>query len=165
MSWSALIGAFIGAGIPAGLAYVKLLRDRQMTDANAYGPALLLLDQMDPIRVTMNVGTPEVEAERWKAFTQQVDAARERLLVVSAGHPRPDIRELAEQAAVKLADVRNASSWAVSDLLRNRDNAEWMDTARKTHAEARQALRNLIEATFTVKLARLRLTRVPKPRP
>ena len=30
----------------------------------------------------------------------------------------------------------------------NRDNREWMDHARKTHAEAATAMRNLIDANF-----------------
>lgn len=122
MSWSALVGAFIGAGIPTILGYIKALNARRMADAEAFGPALLLLDRMDPIRVTMNVGSREVERARWEELSKRVDAACERLLVISAGHPRRVVRELARQAQRKLSNVRQASSWAVSDLLQNRDN-------------------------------------------
>jgi hypothetical protein len=121
----------------------------EATVAQAVGPAILLLDRMDPVRVTINVGNAEVEEARWKELTQQVYAARERLLIIAAGHPRQDIRKLAEQAQVKLANVLQASGWAVSDLLRNRDNPEWMEHARKTHEEAKDALQELIDTTFT----------------
>jgi hypothetical protein len=121
----------------------------EATVAQAVGPAMLLLDRMDPVRVTMNVGTAEAEQDRWKELTQQVYAARERLLIIAAGHPRRDIRNLAEQAQVKLANVLQASGWAVSDLLRNRNNPEWIEHARNTHNEARDALQELIDTTFT----------------
>jgi hypothetical protein len=153
VNWSALIGAFIGAGIPTILSYIRALNARRMTNAEAFGPALLLLDRLDPIRVTMNVGSREVEEARWKELGEQVDAACERLLVISAGHPRRDVREQARQAQVRLANVRHASAWAVSDLLRNRDS-NWMDQARQEHEQARQALHELIEANFRRKVGR-----------
>ncbi len=120
----------------------------EATVAQAVGPAMLLLDRMNPFRVTMNAGTPEIEEARWKELTQQVDTARERLLIIAAGHPRRDIRELAAQAQVKLANVLQASGWAVSDLLQNRNNPEWMEHTQKTHEEAVEALQELIDATF-----------------
>jgi hypothetical protein len=154
MSWSALVGAFIGAGIPTILGYIKALNARRMADAEAFGPALLLLDRMDPIRVTMNVGSREVERARWEELSKRVDAACERLLVISAGHPRRVVRELARQAQRKLSNVRQASSWAVSDLLQNRDNPEWMGKARQDHEQARQALHELVEANFRRRVSR-----------
>jgi len=63
----------------------------EATIGQAVGPAMLLLDRMDPVRVTMNVGDAEAEEARWKELTQQVYAARERLLIIAAGHPRRDI--------------------------------------------------------------------------
>ena len=69
----------------------------EATVAQAVGPAVLLLDRMDPVRVTINVGNAEVEEARWKELTQQVYAARERLLIIAAGHPRQYIRKLADQ--------------------------------------------------------------------
>src|SRR5689334_7236325 len=92
---------------------------------------------------------------------ERVDAARERLLVISAGHPRRDIRELAEQAQVKLANLRNPSQRAVMDLLAHKNNPEGMTGALDVHGDAREALRSLIEATFTMKLGRVRITRAP----
>lgn len=77
------------------------------------------------------------------------DTARERLLIIAAGHPRRDIRELATQAQVKLANVLQASGWAVGDLLQNRNNPDWMEHAQKTHEEAVETLQELIDATFT----------------
>jgi hypothetical protein len=120
----------------------------EATIAQAVGPAMLLLDRMNPVRVTMNVSNAEAEQTRWKELTERVDAARERLLIIAAGHPRPEIRELAAQAQVKLANVLHASGWAVRDLLQNRSNPEWMERAQKTHEEANQALQQLIDATF-----------------
>jgi HNH endonuclease len=116
--------------------------------AQAVGPAMLLLDRMNPLRVTMNVSNAEAEQARWKELAERVDAARERLLIIGAGHPRPNIRELAAQAQVKLANVLHASGWAVHDLLQNRSNPEWMERAQKTHEEANQVLRQLVDATF-----------------
>jgi hypothetical protein len=167
MDWSALIGAFIGAGVPAVLSYVRVHRDRQAADGQAFGPVLLLLNRMDPLRVTINVGNAEVEEARWRELNQQVDAACERLLVVAAGHPRRRIRVLAEQAQVKLANVSQASRWAVRDLLQNKDNPEWMEHAQKTHQEATEALRELIGASFSRRPGRWRLPygprRIPGP--
>jgi hypothetical protein len=50
---------------------------------------------------------------------------------------------------VKIASAFQASYGAVYDLQVNRDNPEWMDYARKTHAEAEAAMRNLIDANFS----------------
>jgi hypothetical protein len=74
--------------------------------------------------------------------------ARERLLIVSTGHPRRRVRELARSADVKIANAYQASSWAVHDLAANRDNPEWVGHARKTHAEAMATMEDLIQANF-----------------
>jgi len=37
----------------------------------------------------------------------------------------------------------------VTDLLQNRNNPEWMEHARKTYKEAKDALQELIDTTFT----------------
>lgn len=70
------------------------------------------------------------------------------LLVVSAGNPRRRVRKLARIAEVKVANVFHGKSWAVHDLQVNRTNPEWMDHARKTHAEGVAAMDALIEANF-----------------
>ena len=88
------------------------------------------------------------EAPRWAELQRQLVTARERLLVVSAGNPRRHVRELARAAEVKAGNAFKASLWAVRDMQANRDNREWMDHARKTHAEAATAMRNLIDANF-----------------
>jgi hypothetical protein len=149
MDWSALVGGLIGAGIPAILAYLGLHRGRQSADAEAFGPAVLLLDHLNPDRVTMNIN-PDAAAEdaKWAELQRQLDVARERLLVVSAGNPRRHVRELAQAAETKVTNAFKASGWAVRDLYANRDNREWMDHARQTHAEAEAAMRNLIDANF-----------------
>jgi hypothetical protein len=153
MDWStvlpALVGGLVGAGIPATLAYVGLLRGRQSADAEAFGPAVLLLDRVHPDRVTMNINPdPSVEGEKWAQLEKQVDLARERLLVVSAGNPRHRVRELARLAEVKVFNAYNASAWAIGDMQANRDNPEWMDHARKVHSEAAAAMEDLISANF-----------------
>ena len=58
------------------------------------------------------------------------------------------MRRRAADARVKLANAFTASQWQVSDMLRNRDNREWMDEARKAHAEATSAMRELVDANF-----------------
>ncbi|HEY3036400.1 MAG TPA: hypothetical protein VGJ54_17310 [Streptosporangiaceae bacterium] len=157
MDWSALIGGLIGAGIPAVLACLGLHRARQSADAEAFGPAVLLLDRVNPDRVTMNLNADAAaEAPKWAELQRQLDTARERLLVVSAGNPRRHVRELARAAEVKVDNAFKASLWAVRDMQANRDNREWMDHARKTHAEAATAMRDLIDANFG-------LARVPAP--
>ena len=48
--WAALLGGLIGAGIPGFLTYMGLRRARQSNDAEAFGPALLLLHRLEPYR-------------------------------------------------------------------------------------------------------------------
>ena len=149
MDWNALVGALIGAGIPATLVYVGLHRQRQSADAEAFGPAVLVLDRVNPDRLTINlIPDPVAEAAMLADLQQQINLARERLLVVSAGNPRRQVRKLARIAEVKLSNVFHGSSWAVRDLQANRDNPAWVDHARKTHAEAVTAMDALIEANF-----------------
>jgi hypothetical protein len=83
MNWGALLGGLIGGSIAAVLTYIGLRRGRQSTDAEAFGPALLLLYRMEPNRIMFNIN-PNVEAEaaRLAQLSQQTDTARERLLVV-----------------------------------------------------------------------------------
>lgn len=149
MDWNALIGGLIGAGIPGTLAYVGLRRARQSADAEAFGPAVLLLDRLNPERVTIDLNPDATaEAAKWAELQRQIDVARERLLVVSAGHPRRYVRKLAQAAEVKITQAFQASGFAVVDMHANRDNLEWMNHARKTHAEAEAAMRKLIDANF-----------------
>jgi hypothetical protein len=148
MDWSALIGALIGASIPAVLTYLGLRRGRQSADAEAFGPAVLLLYHLNPERVTINFDR-DTAAEKWAELQRQLDIARERLLIVSAGNPRRHVRALARDAEVKITNAAHASGWAVVDMQANRDNREWMDHARKTHTEAETAMRDLIEANFS----------------
>src|SRR5260370_27215264 len=85
MDWGALIGGLIGAGIPAVLAYLGLHRARQSADAETFGPAVLLLDRLNPDRVTINLNPDAAaEAEKWAELQRQLDVARERPLVVIA---------------------------------------------------------------------------------
>ena len=89
MIWGALLGGLIGAGIPGLLTYVGLRRSRQASDAEAFGPAMLLLDRFQPERVMFNISPDgDVEAGKWADLAQQTDTTRGRLLVVRAGHPR-----------------------------------------------------------------------------
>jgi hypothetical protein len=89
-----------------------------------------------------------VENAKWTELQAQLSLARERLLVVSAGHPRRHVRELALVTEVKVTSAFEASHWAVHDMQVKRDNHEWMDRARKVHADAGATLRQLIEANF-----------------
>jgi hypothetical protein len=147
--WAALLGGLIGAGIPGFLTYMGLRRARQSNDAQAFGPALLLLHRLEPYRVMMNVSRDlEVEAAKWTDMPQKIEAARERLLVVSAGNPRHRVRELAFAAQVKLGNVHHAMGWQLSDMLTHKDNLEWVDIYRKAHAEAETTMRELIDANF-----------------
>jgi hypothetical protein len=147
MEWGALVGGLIGAGIPAVLTYLGLRRARQSTDAEAFGPALLLLDRLTPDRVAINLRDAETEATEWAELELQRDIARERLLVVSAGHPRRRVRELAQETQVKIANAFRDSGLLVRDMLR-RDDLDLMEQARQTHAEAMTAMRELINANF-----------------
>jgi len=149
VDWSALIGGLIGAGIPTSLAAVGLRRQRQTADAEAFGPAVSLLARVDPDRVLINLGPDtETEVAELSDLEQRVNVARERLLVVAAGHPRRHVRDLARAAEVKLAAVFHGTGWAVIDMMLHRDNPEWMAHARQTYAEADKALNDLIEANF-----------------
>lgn len=149
MDWNALIGALIGAGIPATLVYMGLYRQRQSADAEAFGPAVLLLDRINPDRLTINIiPDPVAEAAMLADLQRQVEVARERLLIVSVGNPRRRVRKLARIAQVKLANVFHGTSWAVRDLQVNRSNPEWMAHVRERHSEAVAAMDALIEANF-----------------
>jgi hypothetical protein len=149
VDWNALIGALIGAGIPASLVYVGLRRQRQASDAEAFGPAVLLLDRVNPERLTINlIPDPVAEAAMLADLQQQINLARERLLVVSAGNSRRHVRKLARIAEVKLANLFHGSSWSVRDMQANRNNPERTEHARKAHAEAVAAIDALIEANF-----------------
>ncbi len=149
MGWSALVGGLIGAGIPAVLTYLGLHRARQSADAEAFGPAVLLLDRINPERVAMNFN-PDGAAERakWAQLQRQLEVARERLLVVSAGNPRRHVRGLARGAEAKVTNAFQASGWVVGDMQANRDISKGMAHARKRHAEAEDAMRDLIDANF-----------------
>jgi hypothetical protein len=147
--WSALLGGLIGAGIPGSLTYLGMRRSGQAADAEAFGPAVLLLDRINPDRVLINFNPdPAAEAAKWAELQPQLDTARGRLLVVSAGNPRRAVRQLAESAEAKLFAAYNASAWAVRDMQANRDNDEWIKTARQAHADAVAAMYALIDANF-----------------
>jgi hypothetical protein len=149
LDWRALIGAFIGAGIPATLAYLGLHRQRQSADAEAFGPAVLLLDRINPCRLTANLSLDQAaEAAMLVDRQLQVDAARGRLLVVATRNPRRRVRKLARIAEVKLAALFQGSTWAVRDMQANRNNPEWIALARERHGEAEAAMETLIEANF-----------------
>jgi hypothetical protein len=149
MDWSALVGGLVGAGIPAVLAYLGLHRARQSADAEAFGPAVVLLDRINPEWVAMSVN-PDVSVERakWAQLQRQLDVARERLLVVSAGNPRRHIRELARGTEAKVTNAFQASGWVAGEIQANRDISKGIGHARKTHAEAEDAMRTLIDANF-----------------
>jgi hypothetical protein len=163
MDWSALAAGLIGAGIPAVLTYVGLRRTRQSADAEALGPAVLLLDHINPVRVTVNVNRDATaEDAKWAELQRQLDTARERLLVVSAGNPRRHVRVLAQVAEVKLTTAYNASGWALRDQHAKGGDPEWMKHAQETHAEAEAAMQDLISANFSWSVFRRPLTRPKK---
>jgi hypothetical protein len=147
--WAALLGGLIGAGIPGVLTYMGLRRTRQASDAEAFGPALLLLHRLNPYSVMANVNAdPEVEAAKWADMPQTVETARGRLLVVSAGNPRKRVRDLAFTAQRKLGELDHAAGFLVHDMLRNNDNPGWVEHFREVHAETETAVRELIDANF-----------------
>jgi hypothetical protein len=149
MTWGALLGGLIGAGIPGLLTYMGLRRGRQSNDAEAFGPALLLLHRLQPDGVMWNVSSDAaVEAAKWEGFPEQIAMARERLLVVRAGNPRRRVRDLAGIAEIKLGNVYRAMGYQLRDMLTNRDNPEWVVHYRETYSEADRAMRDLIEANF-----------------
>ena len=147
MDWGALLGGLLGAGIPSILAYLGLRRDRQSADAGAFGPAVLLLIRIAPVRVTLNANAATHDAT-WAALEEQLDKAREGLLIVSAGHPSSRVRQLAADAEAKVFTAFVQSKYAVNDLLRGRDNPEQMGVAQRSHAAATAAVQNLIRANF-----------------
>ena len=157
MIWGALLGGLIGAGIPGFLTYMGLRRSRQSNDAEAFGPAMLLLYRLEPDRVMMNVSSDaDAEYEKWKGFPEQIARARERLLVVSAGNPRRRVRDLANVAQVKLGNVHHAMGWQLDFMLSNRDNPGWVEIYRKDHADAQKAMQDLIDANFAWGYPRLK---------
>jgi hypothetical protein len=131
------------------LTYIGLRRARQSNDAEAFGPALLLrlLYRIQPDRVMVNISPePSVRTVRLMKLSHETDTARERPLVVSAGHPRRRVRDLADLAQVKLGNVNHAMGWQVGDM--GEDNPEWVDHYREVYAEAETAMRDLIDTNF-----------------
>jgi hypothetical protein len=149
MIWGALVGGLIGAGIPGLLTYTGLRRGRQATDAEAFGPAMLLLYRMQPDRIMMNVSRDaDTETANMTELAQQTQAARERLLIVRAGHPRQRVRKLADHAQVKIGNLLHAMGWQVHDMLTVKNNPEWEEHYRDVYAEAETAMVDLIDANF-----------------
>jgi hypothetical protein len=155
------------------LTYIGLRRARQSNDAEAFGPALLLLYRIQPDRVVVNINPePSVRTVRLMELSHETDTARERLLVVSAGHPRRRIPDLADLAQVKLGNVDHAMGWRVGDMQMGKDNPEWVDHYREVYAEAETAMRDLIDTNFawadprpTAMLRRVRGWRARTTRP
>ena len=87
---------------PGNTDLSRIASGRQSADAEAFGAAILLLDRVNPDRVAINLN-PDTTAEsaKWAELQEQLAVARERLLVVSAGHPRRHVRELALATEVK----------------------------------------------------------------
>lgn len=149
MDWSAFAGGLAGAGIPAALAYLGLHRARQPAGAEAFGPAVVLLDRINPEWVAMSVNPDaSVERAKWAQLQRQLEVARERLLIVSAGNPRRHVRELARGAEAKVTNAFQASGWVAGEMQASRDISTGMGHARTAHAEAEDAMRTLIDANF-----------------
>jgi hypothetical protein len=147
--WGAVVGGFIGAGIPGWLAYVGMRRGQRAADAAAFGPAMLLLDRMHPDGIMLNTSNDtEAESAKVGELADQTQTARERLLIVRAGHPRKHVRELADVAQISLRNVHAAMGHQVGDLLRNRDNPGWVAHYKQVHAAAEATMRDLIDANF-----------------
>ena len=58
------------------------------------------------------------------------------------------MRDLADATQVKLGNLYNAMGWQLADILRKKDNPEWVEHYRDTRAEAKTAMRDLIDANF-----------------
>jgi hypothetical protein len=147
MIWGALLGGLIGAGISGFLTYLGLRRTRQASDAEAFGPAVLLLDRFQPDRVMFSISRDP------KRPSGRTCLNRSRRLAgdySSSGLVTLDGVSVtsAHAAQSKIASTYTASRWQVADMLANRDNPEWVTHFRKTHAEAQQAMDDLIEANF-----------------
>jgi hypothetical protein len=147
--WAALLGGFIGAGIPGLLTFIGLRRSRQSNDAEAFGPAILLLHRLEPYQIMANVNSDAaIELAKWKEMPELIGTARERLLVVSAGNPRRRVRDLAKDAELKLGNVHRDMGWQLNDMFAKRDNPGWVEIYRKDHAEAQKAMQDLIDTNF-----------------
>jgi hypothetical protein len=58
------------------------------------------------------------------------------------------VRELADVAQVKLANVHRDMGHQLMDMFRQRDNPEWLEIYRRDYAEAQAAMCNLVDANF-----------------
>jgi hypothetical protein len=59
----------------------------------------------------------DAEYEKWKDMPELIAAARERLLVVSAGNPRRRVQDVANVAQVKLGNVHHHMCRQLNDVL------------------------------------------------
>ncbi|WP_035851123.1 hypothetical protein [Kitasatospora azatica] len=122
MDWSSLasgvLGVLVGGSITAVTAHHQLLRGRQWNDAEAFGPALLLLDS--------------IRDDPHANLTAKYIEACERLHVVAAGHPRKHVRKNALRAlgqlvaAYKTQETKKADD-AMITLINANLSRPWLD--------------------------------------
>lgn len=155
--WGPTAGAFVGAGIPALLAYLKLrtegrhrLQDRQWIDAEVMADVQRILTDIDPQRRTMNLNRAEgAEDELWAELDKRRDDVQRRLLVLGTGHSSEQVRTLAQRLAVEVFNAALQSRWTVNDMLRRDEWREQFDSARETHETARATATELLGAIQT----------------
>jgi len=151
---TALLSGFVGGLIPAAVTYLQLrtdrrhhLQERQWDDAQVVAEAEVLLGDIDPIRRTMNLNpTPGAEDQLWADFDRRRDELRGRLKTISAGHRSKQVRNLADTLATEVFNASNSAKWAVFDMLHNKNNPQWMDTARENHSAATATVARLKSA-------------------
>ena len=142
--WGSTVGAFVGAGIPAGMTYVGLradqghrLQERQWVDAAVVADVQQFLIEIDPLRRAMNLNPAQgAEQQLWTDLMQRRADLQKRLLVLGTGHASAQVRDLAQRLAVEVSNATVQSRWVISDMIQNRDNPGQMDTARREHEAA-----------------------------
>ena len=142
------LGAFAGAALSAVLTHQgrreEHRREQQRTDAAVLGPVMAFLVDADPDRLAINVRSDAAEQEKvMSALRERLDGIYGSLLILSAGHPSEQVRDLARKLAVAVRNNLTSASWLVNDLIR-RSELSNRDKAKEDHEQARNLAEDLL---------------------
>ena len=146
--WGPTAGSFIGAGIPALLAYLKLRSDRGdrrqdalRQDAGVIADARQLLDAIEPHRRARSLRhDQEVQVALDPEINRRRDDVTRGLLILATSHPSYRIGLQARLLSVEISNAVWSSNWVVVDMLRNKDYTRQMETAETDHTSAMGSL-------------------------
>jgi hypothetical protein len=154
MDWITLLSAFVGgiagSAITGVVGYqslrderVKQRHEQQRDDSDVVADVDQLLMDLAPERRGINLGTPEVEAVRWKGYDERIQRLYRELVKMATGHPVEAVQTLASDLSSSILRAGYQSQWYVADLLSHRHDTPVLATAQAEHAAAESLLAQL----------------------